>query len=107
NLLANAVKFTPAGSVTLRTELVESGNAQVRLRFLVRDTGIGIAKADQQRIFDAFSQADGATTRRFGGTGLGLTISAALVRLMGGHVNVESDVGRGSTFSFDAMFARP
>ena len=99
NLLGNAVKFTERGEVSLKLTHVRSEqDGRPRLRWAVSDTGIGIPPERQQEIFNAFTQADGSTTRRFGGTGLGLTISARLVKLMGGTLWVESDAGRGSTF---------
>jgi two-component system, sensor histidine kinase and response regulator len=99
NLLGNAVKFTERGSVTLRTHLVEPPrDGLARIEFVVEDTGIGIAADRLAAIFDPFTQADGSTSRRFGGTGLGLTISARLVALMGGEIAVASSEGRGSTF---------
>ncbi|MFZ1326721.1 MAG: response regulator, partial [Candidatus Contendobacter sp.] len=96
NLLGNAIKFTEQGEVALRVEPVDQG----RLRFVIRDTGIGMTEAEQAQVFDAFVQADGRTTRRFGGTGLGLTISRQLVELMGGVLAVRSIPGQGSEFSF-------
>ena len=96
NLLGNAIKFTEQGEVVLRVEPVEED----RLRFVVRDTGIGMTESQQTRIFDAFVQADGSTTRKYGGTGLGLTISKRLVVLMGGTLTVQSVPDRGSEFSF-------
>jgi two-component system, sensor histidine kinase and response regulator len=107
NLLANAVKFTEHGEVRLHVETGPEDDNGVLLRFMVQDTGIGIPPEKQQIIFDAFSQADGSMTRRFGGTGLGLTISARLVKMMGGEIWVESEVGRGSTFRFTLRFRRP
>ena len=106
NLAGNAIKFTEYGEVAVRIEQRPSPVAdQVALRFAVSDTGIGIPKDEQSRIFHSFSQADTSTTRRFGGTGLGLTISSRLVELMGGTLEVESELGRGSTFSFTLLFA--
>jgi signal transduction histidine kinase/DNA-binding response OmpR family regulator len=99
NLVGNAVKFTERGGITLRTQLagtVRDGRATIE--FVVEDTGIGIAPARLAAIFDPFTQADGSTSRRFGGTGLGLTISARLVDLMEGRISVDSVEGRGSTF---------
>jgi signal transduction histidine kinase/CheY-like chemotaxis protein len=105
NLLSNAVKFTPVqGGVALQVELKLTNERSVRLNFLVSDTGIGIPQEKQELIFEAFSQADGSITRRFGGTGLGLTIADNLVRLMGGELKVKSRPGMGSVFCFDCVF---
>ncbi len=105
NLIGNALKFTERGEVELEVTMAgESIGVQegpVRLRFSVRDTGIGIPPDRQEAIFDAFSQADNSTTRQFGGTGLGLTISARIVQLMGGRLSVRSEPGVGSTFCFE------
>ena len=100
NLVGNAVKFTAAGEVTVDVRHEEIEPDRLLLRFAVRDTGIGIAPDKQKLIFEAFSQADGTTTRNFGGTGLGLTISERLARAMGGGISVESEPGKGSTFEF-------
>ncbi len=100
NLVGNAIKFTTAGEVVLTVSLVAARSAEVDLRFAVRDTGIGIAAEKQEAIFTAFAQADGSTTRRFGGSGLGLTITRHIVGLMGGSINLTSVPGKGSEFSF-------
>jgi len=105
NLTSNAKKFTSRGSVQVVVELKERDEQSVSLEFRVVDTGIGIAEADIEHIFDEFSQADATTTRQFGGTGLGLAICKSLVEQMGGHITVESEVGVGSTFLFDTPFA--
>jgi signal transduction histidine kinase/CheY-like chemotaxis protein len=103
NLVSNAIKFTPRGEVAVNVERGEGGaprDGRCALRFAVSDTGPGIPPDKQQQIFAPFTQADSSTARRYGGTGLGLTISARLVGLMGGRLGVESEVGRGSTFHF-------
>jgi two-component system sensor histidine kinase RpfC len=103
NLAGNAVKFTERGSVTVHVSLQEETESAVRVKFSVRDTGVGIAPEAQQRIFESFTQADQSTTRRFGGTGLGTTIAKQLVELMGGRIGLESAVGLGSTFWFEVL----
>ena len=100
NLCDNAIKFTAEGGVTVNVMSRTLGNKGLELHLSVRDTGIGIPPEKQQSVFEAFSQADTSTTRNFGGTGLGLTICARLVELMGGRIWVESEPGRGSTFHF-------
>ncbi|WP_215409170.1 response regulator [Janthinobacterium sp. JC611] len=100
NLTSNAIKFTQQGTVELLTTLESRDGDAAVLSFCVRDTGIGIAPDVQEAIFSAFSQADSSTTRRFGGTGLGLTICRQLVRLMGGSLHLKSGLGQGSAFSF-------
>ena len=98
NLAGNAVKFTEKGSVTVHVSVQAESDAMVRLKFSIRDTGIGIAPEAQSKIFESFAQADDSTTRRFGGTGLGTTIAKQLVGLMGGRIGLESALGLGSTF---------
>ena len=104
NLCNNAVKFTETGEIVLSTEMVEKGEQWVMLRFSVRDTGIGVTAEQKQKLFEAFTQADTSTTRKFGGTGLGLTISKHLVNMMEGDIRVESEPGKGSKFIFTAKF---
>ncbi|MBF0507003.1 MAG: response regulator [Nitrospirae bacterium] len=101
NLTTNAIKFTEHGEIVVSASIAETtGAGRVKLRFSVRDTGIGITEEQKARLFNPFMQADGSTTRRFGGTGLGLAICRTLVTMMGGEISVESTPGRGSTFSF-------
>jgi PAS domain S-box-containing protein len=104
NLANNAVKFTRSGEILVATELIRAEAGTARVRFSVRDSGIGITAAQMARLFESFSQADTSTTRKFGGTGLGLAICKRLVGMMGGDIQVASTPGRGSTFSFSADF---
>ncbi len=106
NLLSNAVKFTEKGEIELKVEVVGSDEDGVlkTYRFSVRDTGIGISQENQKKVFDAFAQEDASTTRKYGGTGLGLTISNRLLALMGSKLDLVSKPGAGSTFSFDVSF---
>ncbi len=100
NLVGNAIKFTIEGQVAVKVEVAPYQGEDIVLHFIVSDTGIGIPKEKQETIFDSFTQADASTTRKFGGTGLGLTITSRLAALMGGKIWVESEVGKGSEFHF-------
>jgi signal transduction histidine kinase/CheY-like chemotaxis protein len=104
NLSNNAVKFTDSGEIIITTALVNKDDTQVTLKFSVRDTGIGMSAEQAANLFQPFMQADASTTRKYGGTGLGLTISKRLAEMMGGEIWLESEPGRGSTFSFTADF---
>lgn len=106
NLAGNAVKFTEKGEVSIYSHFVSGDKDKAFLRFEVRDSGIGIHEDRLNLIFESFSQADTSTTRRFGGTGLGLTISKRLAEMMGGEIGVHSEVGKGSTFWFTASFEK-
>jgi two-component system, sensor histidine kinase and response regulator len=106
NLLGNAIKFTIKGEVVLKIESSSLSDFESLIRFAVIDTGIGIRSDKMEAIFDPFVQGDGSTTRRFGGTGLGLTISSQLVELMGGQIRVSSALGVGSSFSFELRFPK-
>lgn len=105
NLVNNAVKFTEHGEIVVTVKLEDKASDRVKLRFAVRDSGIGLTPDQTARLFQAFSQADSSTTRKYGGTGLGLSISKRLVEMMGGNIWVESEYGRGSTFCFTAWFS--
>ena len=107
NLVGNAIKFTETGEVAVNLQLKAASDSEARVLFEVRDTGIGISQAQQQKIFEAFGQADSSTTRQFGGTGLGLAISCQLAEMMGGRMAVRSKPGQGSTFFFSADFHLP
>lgn len=106
NLLGNAIKFTHKGEVCLKASVLSESETEARLRFSVRDTGIGIPPERHAAIFESFTQADGSTTRKFGGTGLGLTITKELTTLMGGTIEMRSEVGIGSTFWVEIPFKK-
>jgi PAS domain S-box-containing protein len=105
NLLGNAAKFTEKGEIELKIEAISSRKGQTTIRFGVKDTGIGIPKDKQQKIFEAFAQEDGSTTKKYGGTGLGLTISNKLLKLMDSHLQLESKPRKGSYFYFDVTLS--
>jgi len=100
NLVGNAIKFTPMGEVVVRVALQEQQGQKACLRFTVTDTGIGMGQEQLDKLFQEFTQGDSSTTRRFGGTGLGLSISKRIVELMDGEISAESEIGKGSTFTF-------
>jgi signal transduction histidine kinase len=102
--VGNAVKFTKSGGVTVSVQRDPHGSEQMILRFTVTDTGIGIPLERQKEIFSSFTQGDNSTTRRYGGTGLGLTISYRLAEMLGGRIWVDSEPGKGSSFHFTAHF---
>ena len=104
NLGSNAIKFTEAGEIVVSINVVSREKENVVLRFSVKDTGVGLSEEQTGKLFQSFSQADGSTTRKYGGTGLGLTICKRLVEMMGGEIWVESEPGKGSTFIFTAGF---
>jgi len=106
NLTGNAIKFTEKGEVTIRATLENADSKHVTVRFSVTDTGIGIPRDRMNRLFKSFSQVDGSTSRKFGGTGLGLTIAKQLVEKMGGQIGVKSEVDKGSEFWFTAIFEK-
>ena len=106
NLVGNALKFTEKGEVFVRLGVLEDNAENLKLRFEVRDSGIGMTAEARERIFESFTQADGSTTRHYGGTGLGLAISKRLAEMMGGEIGVESDLGEGSTFWFTAVLEK-
>jgi len=106
NLANNAVKFTDSGEIVVSSELVKQDSEGITLKMSVSDTGIGLTQEQISKLFQSFTQADTSTTRKYGGTGLGLTISKRLVEMMGGKIWVESEPGQGTTFNFTAAFGR-
>ncbi|MDR0752317.1 MAG: response regulator [Christensenellaceae bacterium] len=107
NLLSNAIKFTPdGGNIHLNTKLVNEYNGRCEIKIDVTDTGIGISDEQQSQLFHSFSQADSGISRKFGGTGLGLTISKRIIEMMGGNIQIKSELGKGSTFSFNVFMKR-
>lgn len=106
NLLSNAVKFTKNGTININIEIISNTDKFIALHFEVKDTGIGISQEQKALIFDQFTQADNSTSRRYGGTGLGLAISKRLVEMMGGTIDVKSQISKGSTFYFKLRFEK-
>ena len=106
NLIDNAFKFTHEGGIYVNAEPTQDMGDKIKLRFIVKDTGIGISKEKQAVVFESFTQADGSTTRKYGGTGLGTTISKQLTEMMGGEIGVDSEEGKGSTFWFTVVFSK-
>jgi signal transduction histidine kinase/HPt (histidine-containing phosphotransfer) domain-containing protein len=107
NLISNAIKFTSEGAITVSVHLLKQSQRNLQLKYAVQDTGVGIDSRHHNKIFEVFTQADSSTTRQFGGTGLGLTISKKLVEKMNGEIWIESQLGRGSTFIFTPQFLLP
>ncbi len=107
NLLSNATKFTSVGKIMMEAVITARVGNRVEIFFMVMDTGIGIDKKNQDKLFKSFSQVEASISRRFGGTGLGLNISKQLVELMGGHISVESELGKGTTFTFSIWLDIP
>lgn len=103
NLVNNAIKFTEIGSITIKVDIIEKFREKLVLQFMVKDTGIGLTKDEQKKLFRAFTQVDSSTSRKYGGTGLGLSISRQLCKLMGGEIKVESKINYGSSFSFTVV----
>jgi len=106
NLIGNAIKFTEFGSVDLSIQKLKLENSTLTLRFTIKDSGIGISPEAQEQILEPFAQADGSISRRFGGTGLGLTISNRILEMMGSKLDIQSVEGQGSTFSFDLVLVQ-
>ena len=106
NLVSNAIKFTEEGEIIISIKVVSKDEEKAKLKFSVKDTGIGLSEEQTGKLFQSFSQADGSTTRKYGGTGLGLAICKRLVEMMGGKIWVDSKPGKGSTFIFTALFER-
>ena len=107
NFVSNAIKFSDAGDITVQLSRVEDDAQSVLLRLAVSDNGIGLSEEQQNRIFHAFVQADNSSTRKYGGTGLGLVISRHLAQMMGGEIGVDSQLGNGSTFWMTARLRKP
>ncbi len=107
NLMSNAIKFTKSGKILVSADVMTEDSEHVTIRFSVQDTGIGMTQAQVERLFEPFAQGDTSMTRQYGGTGLGLSISQQIVHMMGGEIEVESEPGRGSTFSFTVTLMRP